>query len=335
MLFFVCGVPGRFTRWCDALAAALVGRALGPSELLRAETLEALAMRTLADGAAHGIVAARQPGGGLRTALRDSGRNFVFVLDDLRPALLDLVLGDGLSLPAAIQAMASSCGALMDVQGTPAALALHRGAAGEREIADAIARHFGLEIAADAVAAILREIGPAAAADPSRDPAQWWDGLEPAARETVLGALGAYHHYGEGDLPAIAWTGALFFAGDRPGERLAGPVDITGRARCLLEGPHIALPSGAWSLSLHLLLSRGATEHEFAVEVHADNLLAAGTIRSQGADRAELALDFALDPAAERPVAIRISSLRAAFDGAIALDRAVLARAPAATSSTM
>jgi hypothetical protein len=41
---FVIGLPGRFTEWCDAATAEIVRRALGPTELVRADPREDLGM---------------------------------------------------------------------------------------------------------------------------------------------------------------------------------------------------------------------------------------------------------------------------------------------------
>ena len=123
----------------------------------------------------------------------------------------------------------------------------------------------------------------------------------------ALGAIGPYLDNAPGShLSPINWTHDLFFLGDRPNERTSGPVDITGRARCLIEGPHIMLPPGSWSLALTILFSREATEHEFLVEICTDSTLASGTARSQHEGSAEVTIDFVLDDATERPISIRV-----------------------------
>ncbi|HVC55817.1 MAG TPA: hypothetical protein VND95_07665 [Stellaceae bacterium] len=332
MLLFLMGLPGGFAPWCETLTAELARSAGGPAELIRADTLAEVAASAIATGASCAVVAARHPSGRLRAALVEHRRNFIVALDDPRLALLDLVLGQAVGLADAVQALASSCAALMDCPAAPGALVLH----GEHDwprpaaTAAAIANH--CQIAVDD-AALAGAVAAAAAAAPARlphDSGAWWDGLTAAEQETVTGAIGPYVELDEnGELPAITWTGALFFRGDRPNERAAGPIDITGRARCLIDGPHIMLPPGLWSLSLAARVSREAAEHEFFVEVCTDERLAAGTIRPQREGSAGVALDFALDGASDHPIAIRISSTRAAFDGAIALAGATFRRAAA------
>ena len=60
MLYFVIGLPGRFTEWCDAATAEIVRRALGPTELVRADTLEEISLAMLRTGASRAVVASRQ-----------------------------------------------------------------------------------------------------------------------------------------------------------------------------------------------------------------------------------------------------------------------------------
>src|SRR5205823_11489686 len=107
----------------------------------------------------------------------------------------------------------------------------------------AIARH--LEFAVDESAA--PEVAANLAADPAALPAEetqaWWQGLGGRAKDIVEGALGPYLADGkQGQLGQITWTGDLFFLGDRQEERATGPIDITGRPRCLVHGPNILLP---------------------------------------------------------------------------------------------
>jgi hypothetical protein len=88
------------------------------------------------------------------------------------------------------------------------------------------------------------------------------------------------------------------------------------------------LPPGSWSLSLSALFSPEASEHEFGAEVWAERVLAQGMLVPREGSAA-VTLDFALDEATERPLEIRLSSRRAAFDGAIIGVVATLVQQPA------
>jgi hypothetical protein len=328
MYLFVIGISGRFSEWCDAVAARLTERASGPIATVLANSLEELAIEAMRSGASHAVIASRQPAGSMRQALIEADCRFVVALEDPRTALLDLVAGRGIPLPEAIQTIASSSAAVERFAAAPGALVLH----GSHHFAEpasaaiAIARHLGIEIddaAVDQVASDLAREGTAE----TLDAATWWSGLSAAERDMTTGALSAYIDRRSADDPlSLTWTSELFFRGDRPEERLMEAIDITGRPRCLVQGPHIMLPAGAWSLSISLGFIREAAEHAFTVEVSTDRVLASGPVYTTNGHSAAINLDFTIDEATERPVAIRISSMRAAFGGAIAVEAATLAR---------
>ncbi len=125
MLFFLMEQPGRFSAWCEAVTARLAERALGPTPIIHANTLEELSLGAMRSSTSRAIVAARQPGGSLGRALVEAGRNFILALDDPGLVLADMVLGQEVELAAATQAVASSCGALIGYRSLPNALILH------------------------------------------------------------------------------------------------------------------------------------------------------------------------------------------------------------------
>jgi hypothetical protein len=330
MFFFVMGLPGHFSEWCDAVAVRLAERALGPTGIIHANTLEELSLGAMRSGASRAVVASRQPGGRLRAALVENGRSFVVTTDDPRNAFAELAQEPQAVPPAAVQAIASSCAALIGYASAPGALVI----AADRDgfdgvaIAAAIARHFELALSAEDIAEVVRDLEPTGLAAEQHGAGQRWNSLTAATQEMALGAISPYlGDAPDGYLSPITWARDLFFPGDQPDERATGPLDITGRARCLLHGPYIMLPAGSWSLSLTMLFSREAAEHEFLVEICTDRPLASGTIRPRQEGRAGVTVDFALGDSTEYPVAIRVSSLRAAFDGAIAMVGATLVRA--------
>ncbi len=336
MLFFVIGLPGGFAEWCGAVTAELARRALGPTELIGADTLEQIALNVIETGASRAVVSSRQPGGRLRAALVENGRNFIVALDDPGMALADLVLGDGVGLAAATQAVAGSCAALIGYRSAPGALILRsdRDWPQQAAAAAAIARHLQLAVDDSEIAELVANLAARDAARPRHDAVAWWSGLAAADRKMTAGALMPYlEPQANGGPLSITWTHELFFVGDRPNQRATSPIDITGRAHCLLCGPYIMLPPGSWSLVLAMLFSRAAAEHEFLVEICTDRPLACGTIRPQQEGSAKVAIDFALGDATEHPINIRVSSLRAAFDGAIAVVGATLVRAAAAADA--
>jgi hypothetical protein len=324
MLLFVWGFPGGFSEWCGALTAALSAAGGGPALLIAADTLRELAGGMIETGGGPAVVLSRRPGGALRAALLAAERKFVVALDDPPAALLDLVLDAGISLPEAVRQMAGSCAALAGCAELPGALVLR--ADDWREpaaAAAAIARHLEIPLDEGALAGLARDF---AAPRPAHDASAWWSGLGPAERELAMGALAAYLDPAA-DALSLTWSGELFVSCDHPGQRASRPVDITGRAHRLIEGPHIGLPPGQWSLTLTLSCTREAAEHEFQVDIVADRPLASGRLRPQREGSAAARIDFAIDAANEAPVAIRIATLRAAFDGAVTVAAASLVRA--------
>jgi hypothetical protein len=334
MLFFLFGLPGAFADWCEAVTVDLVRRRCGPTALLHADTLEQIAGDLLESGAAQAVVSSRRPGGRLRAAVVQHRRDVILALDDPGPALADLVLRGGVELAAAIQAVAGSCAALLDYDATPSAVVLRR----DRDwpwaaaIVGAIAERLQISLSADEIGELAGSCVPADMVERQAEAVAWWNGLSTGDQTMARGAIEPFIQCQEtGDLPPITWEHALFFHGDRPQERVSGAVDITGRARCLLRGPDIMLPAGWWSLSLTVGLARAAAEHEFLVEIVADQLLGAGILRPQHQASAELTIVFMLGDETERPLQLRISTLRAAFDGAITIAAVILQRQAPAT----
>ena len=327
MLYFVIGLPGRFTEWCDLATAEIARRALGPTELVRADTLEQISLAMLHNRASRAVVASRQPGGRLRSALVASGRTFLVVVEDPRTALADAVARQPNNVAAAVQLVASSCAGITRYVSAPGALALFRNREGSNPVAAArtIAHHLNLHVSDADIDEIVCDLAPAGLTFEQSAGAARGDGLAVEEQKVVDGAVGPFDTYfTTNNLPPIIWEHELFFLGDRPNERAAGLIDVTGRARCLLHGPYIMLPPGPWSLSLSMLFSGGAVDHDFFTEVVGDQQVASCTVRPEAEGVHEVNLQFTLDATTDHPIAIRLSTQRAAFDGTVALVRAIL-----------
>src|SRR5258707_15838576 len=124
MLVFVAGLAGRFREWCDAVVARLAERALGPTAVLRADTLDQISRSVIGGGASRAVVASRQPSGRLRAALVEAGRRFIVAIDDPRICLGQIVAGDGVELLAGIRTMAGACAAVEKFASAAGALRL-------------------------------------------------------------------------------------------------------------------------------------------------------------------------------------------------------------------
>jgi hypothetical protein len=326
MIFFSIGLPGRLAEWCDAVIFRLAQRALGPVELVSLNTLDELALAMIRTGASHFVVCARQPGGGVQTALAQAGRRFIAVLDEPRAALRDLATRPGSDLIAATRAIASSCASMLNCAAMPAALVLNGVEHGDDLVATAsmIARHLDLDVNGEEIETIvtlLRDEG--VAPKPAGDEA-WLDSLEGSQRALVNGALGAYvDHFAGGALGRITWERELFFLSEEPATHepvpASRPVDITGRIRFLVYGPFINLPPGSWSASVILGFSPEAAGMTYIIEVFAGTQLTHVRIEPGDERIFEANLHFSLDAAIDHPVQIRIHNERPAFDGRLAL----------------
>jgi hypothetical protein len=329
MIFFSVGLPGRYTEWCDALVLRLARHALGSVEMVSLNTLEELALAMIRTGGSHFVVCSRQPGGGVQTALMQAGKRFIAVLDEPRTALRDLASQPGYDLVAATRAVASSCAAMLSYSALPGALVLRADdeARDPLSTAKAIARHFELDVSEAETRTIichLKEEGilPVRTAD-----SMWWDSLAEPEQALVNGALGAYvDYFTGGDLTSITWERDLFFIGDQPKVRATRPIDVTGRARCLIYGPYIMLPPGSWSVSILLGFSKEAAELGYVVEVVAGTHLSRVNLQPEGEGVFEVNLTISIEPSMDHPVEVRLFSERAGFDGRLALGEVTLRR---------
>ena len=93
------------------------------------------------------------------------------------------------------------------------------------------------------------------------------------------------------------------------------------------------MPPGQWSLTLALLCSREALDHDFRLEVATDRPLASAIVHPAREGPFEAGLAFAIDDSSDDPVVIRLSTQRAAFDGMLTLVEASLRRRATATSA--
>lgn len=327
MLYFVIGLPGHFSAWCDAVALRLVERAHGGGAMLAADTLSELAATAIRAGTAHAVVACRRPGGRLRAALTEAGRRYIVAVDDPRLALVDLADPESPDIAAATPAMATSCAAIAGYDRSPGSLVIRAAdaAADPAAAARGIAEHFELGTDDETIGQIVAALAEEGIVAGAPEAATRWHALDPNPRAWAEGALASYINYFDtGSLTPLNWARELFFLGDRPDERASWIIDITGHARCLMQGPGIMVAAGAWLMTVRLLFSREATEHEFQVELHSDRLLGEATVRPEREGGLEVNFPLTLDEAANYPLTIRVSNRRAAFDGACAMDNVVL-----------
>lgn len=306
MLYFLVGPSGAFTSWCEGVIVALMRQQGANPDVIRAGSVGEMALGLL-QSRGPALVTLNQTPSALYSAMRDSGRQFIVANDDPLGSLFQKVQANGGDLADAVRAVTSGIANLPHYMSLPGALVLQRPADGHG--AGAIAGHLGLDGPQAAV--------PVPPADPAGDPLRWWRALSAGDQAMVRGALGPI--LDPRSVSAFNWVPGLFWREGQPSEAVRGPVDITGRARCLLEGPAIVLPLGRWRLSLCLDFSEMATCNAFQVEVSAGAVLGSQILYPREAGEAEVHFDFAIGETAGGPLSIRLLLQRAAFDGTVDL----------------
>ena len=330
MIFFSVGLPSPLVEWCDAVIARLVQFALGPADVVSANTLEELGLALIKSKASHFIAASRQPSDGLRSVLAEHETRFVVALDDPRAAFQNLVMRHGLDPIAATRAVAGSCASLLNCAVTGDALVLRAEQDGRDPLgtAEAIARHFGLDVGPAEIARSVEALAEIGMTPMPSDIDIWWDCLEGPQREIVIGALDGYiDHFAGRGLGKIIWARDLFFIGDDPYQPANRPIDITGRVRNLLFGPYVVLPPGSWVATVVLGFSKEAAEMSYGIEFIAGPRcvsLCRTTIQPQGDRVFEATVFFTVEAATDQPISLRISNERAAFEGRLVLGSVTL-----------
>jgi hypothetical protein len=211
----------------------------------------------------------------------------------------------------------------------PGALVLTAGNGGQNpvSIATAIARHLELQVCESEVEKIISTLKDEGIVPGRSLDSAWWDSLAEREQALVNGALGAYvDHFAGGDLTNITWERELFFIGDQPNETATRPIDVTGRARCLIYGPYIMLPPGSWSVSVLLGFSKEAAERGYVVEIVAGTHLSRVNLRPEGGGVFEANLALSIEASIDHPVEVRLFSEQASFDGKLAIGQVTLRR---------
>ena len=242
MLIFLLGLPNQFTQWCEALIAKLAERA--SRSLLRssAGSSEELLQVMIEHPSQHIFVSQRQPGNWLHRILAATNGRCVVALADPRVCVAELAAGPDSNLIEIIRAVASSCATLTSYLSLPGSLVLRAEEHSLDPIATArrIADHLQLPSADEDILAVLDTISPL---DPDAVVTVAWENRFDAPELALInGALAGYGEYFTGTpLGNLVWAPNLFIVGDTH-QRLTGPIDITGRSRCLIYGPYIRLP---------------------------------------------------------------------------------------------
>jgi hypothetical protein len=325
MIVFSVSLPGSYGDWCYAAIERLAASVLGSLVSIEANTAEELASEVIKTEGQHFYVSARQPNRWLRENLSASNKKFVVAIDDPRHAVNDLITQHNLEPAEATRRVASSCVAISRYVALPGALVI----TAEHDWLDpvatigALASHFGLaadpsnieQIAADLAAVGLR---PRIDGEPS-----WSAHLDEDATAMINGAVGVYRQFlGGGSLDQITWARELFHGEGVP--IVPRVIEITGKPRCLIYGPYIALPPGDWTADLILAFSEDAIDTSFKIDVFAGSVLHIESIKPIRPGVHMISFSFLIEEANENLVEIRVYTESGEIFGQIALGHAIL-----------
>jgi hypothetical protein len=268
------------------------------------------------------VVCSASPGGRLRAAIAETEANFILCITEPRQALADLVISEGVPLATALRRVASSWAAIDSVVAMPGALPLiaENNCCAPSETVIAIARHLRIQLSDSELNEIARDHAKNPLVEGYVDAEAWWDSIRDAEREVVQGALAPYRSDGGiGESNSIQWHPELFSPANQPDAPLRGPIDITGLARPLLQGPNIRVSPGKWLVAISLAFSPEAIEHEFLVEIFGCEPPQRHIIRPSQIGRFDGTAEIMISDEEEAPLNVRLSNLRAAFDGTVML----------------
>jgi len=324
MLMFFFGLPNHFSTWCEALILELAERTSGSLLCSNANSSEDLLQMMVEHPSQHILVSQRQPGNWLHRILSAANGRCVVALADPRACVAELATGPGGNLTEIVCRVANSCATLTSYLSLPGALILRMeedsfyAAATARKIAD----HLQLPIADDEIQAALDAIS---LLDRNALVTVTWENLFDESKLALInGALGGYSECFTGaPLGQLVWVPDLFIVGDTH-QRVSGPIDITGRVRCLIYGPYIRLPPGRWTLDVAVAFSELGDSKNFTIDVANPVRLHEVSINVVDQGGVCTSLTFVLDPTQDSPLEIRVITNQAAFHGLLALGPVIL-----------
>jgi hypothetical protein len=324
MLIFLVGLPNQFTQWCEALIAKLVERTSESLLCSSAGSSEELLQAIIQHPSQHIFVSQRQPGNWLYRILAAANGQCVVALTDSRSCVAELVVGPNDNLVETVCSVANSCATLTSYLSLPGVLILR---AEEHSLdpvvtARRIAVHLQLPSADEDIKAVLDTVSPL---DHSAVRTAGWEHHIDASKIAMInGALAGYaEHFTGAPLGNLIWAPNLFIVGNSH-QRLTGPIDITGRSRCLIYGPYIRLPSGRWNADVAVAFTDLGGSKDFIIDVVTTIQLNSISINVVNQGGVQTSLPFALDPANESAVEVRVSNIQAAFEGRLALGAVTL-----------
>jgi hypothetical protein len=327
LLFCLPGIPNQYDFLVRELLRADIGADTQPKENIAAEDPRPALAPLLVARALTAEVD--------RSLKEGTFARILIVVSDPRDCAAALMVGEGMDLIYALRAVSRGCASFAPLLRRTDALVeqIHIGESIDVSRAALIADYLGLRLSTRAIGDVVsaanaqysgRPSLPGHLASPS-DPAdkssfpRWKQFFSPSESIVVDKILGGYASlFDGGELGPIRWPPEAFILGDDPKSAPVGVVDMTGKFRCLVFGPYLHLPPGRWCATTILAAAADAFHEQIAIDVFTDKRLAEKFIPLDRPGVYRISVEFeVLDPTI--PIQVRISNLRAPFEGRIAL----------------
>ncbi len=344
MLYSTAGVPDRASEWCERILQRLVAVAAGEPACFVADDLQQIGAHLLAAPQSVAVVTSRIVENRLCDALLAGGKPLLVTLAPPESAIKSLIADYGLCFPDAVRRVACSMTSLLPLLNHPNTLVVDYSAApSARAVAEKLVRHFAIPITGDAIQQALKDI-------PEKAPRVEGDLVtlvEGADRKDIAVRAGTASRYGfateavtpesiikgavepvwtviqGGVLQDITWHPLLFLLGDADAKPPVAALDVTGPSRCLIYGPYIGLPKGAWTSRMTVKMEGDAAGTNLRIEVWAGEMLKfiELPLRSPGLVDVELLFD---SPGAGCPVELRVFKADSASEGLLVFGTVLL-----------
>lgn len=321
------GMPGVMSAWGFAALHAMARQAFGTYAAIETDTGDGL-LRALAEGpGAPALVTSQYPQPSLVALLAQRRAPITLFLEDTQDAAAYLACTTGATEIGVLRAVSASCACLAGLRGLAGTTILHRSAIG-RAPAERLVREISH------LAGLPHEssdpgprsgLAPDTALSFEELAAQTVEGYVPAAgaaaseagtlAASVLAPLDGF--FRDGRMRPLVWPRESFLLGDRPDEPVRGPIDLTGGARCVVYGPYLHLPAGAWTARILLGFDHRVYEQSFVMEMHGGSLLARARVGAPGAAGIFAAAMTFVVSEPHVPLELRILTERGAIEGAI------------------
>ena len=116
----------------------------------------------------------------------------------------------------------------------------------------------------------------------------------------------------------LVWPREVFLDADAPGQALPATIEVAGRARILVYGPYLPLPTGAWHATVYLGFSLDIGKLPFIIEADTGQNINRGFFEVERGGFFSLELEFHVTDSMH-PVEFRLISQDSALEGQLSL----------------